>query len=51
MDKFGRRTTCQVSCVPLIVAWTLVSLAQSVETLYAGRVLAGLGGGKYYTVF
>ena len=51
MDKFGRRTTCQASCVPLIVAWILICLAQNVEALYAGRLLAGLGGGKYYTVF
>jgi SP family facilitated glucose transporter-like MFS transporter 8 len=45
MDKFGRKTICQVSCVPLIVAWILVWLAQNVETLYAGRLLAGFGGG------
>lgn len=45
MDKFGRRTTCQVSCVPSIVAWILVCLAQNVETLYVGRLLAGMGGG------
>jgi hypothetical protein len=37
--------------VPLIVAWILVWLAQNVETLYVGRLLAGMGGGKYYTVF
>ncbi|PSN31521.1 Facilitated trehalose transporter Tret1 [Blattella germanica] len=45
MDKFGRKTTCQLSCVPLVAAWMLVCLAQSVEMLYAGRLLAGIGGG------
>jgi MFS family permease len=46
MDRLGRRTTCQLSCVPLVVAWVLVSLAQSVGVLYVGRLLAGVGGGK-----
>ncbi|XP_069683871.1 facilitated trehalose transporter Tret1-like [Periplaneta americana] len=45
MDRLGRRTTCQLSCVPLVVAWIMVGLAQSVEVLYVGRLLAGMGGG------
>ncbi|KAJ9593663.1 hypothetical protein L9F63_014788, partial [Diploptera punctata] len=45
MDRFGRKTTCQLSCVPLIVAWMMVFLAHNVEMLYVGRLLAGMGGG------
>lgn len=45
MDRLGRKTTCQLSCVPLIVAWVLVSLAHDVKMLYIGRLLAGMGGG------
>jgi MFS family permease len=50
MDCLGRKTTCQLSCVPLVVAWILVCLAQSVEILYVGRLLAGVGGGKWQSI-
>jgi MFS family permease len=46
MDRLGRRITCQLSCLPLVVAWILVWMAQSVGVLYVGRLLAGVGGGK-----
>lgn len=46
MDRLGRKTTCQLSCLPLAAAWVLVCLAQSVGMLYVGRLLSGVGGGK-----
>ncbi|XP_033608534.1 facilitated trehalose transporter Tret1-like isoform X2 [Cryptotermes secundus] len=44
MAQLGCRTTCQLSCVPLVVAWVVVCLAQSVGVLYVGRLLAGVSG-------
>lgn len=45
MDRFGRRKTLLFTEVPLIIGWLLIAFATNVGTIYAGRVLVGIGGG------
>ncbi|XP_046387460.1 facilitated trehalose transporter Tret1-like [Ischnura elegans] len=45
MDRWGRRATARIACIPLALAWTTMALARSVVTLCLARVLAGIGGG------
>jgi facilitated trehalose transporter len=45
MDNIGRKKTLILTEVPLIIGWTLISLATSTGMLYAGRLLTGLGSG------
>ncbi|XP_065350150.1 facilitated trehalose transporter Tret1-2 homolog [Cloeon dipterum] len=45
MDQFGRKRTLQMQCVPTFIGWILIALSSNVLTLYAGRLLTGLGGG------
>ncbi|VVC43195.1 Sugar transporter, conserved site,Major facilitator superfamily domain,Major facilitator, sugar [Cinara cedri] len=42
MDKLGRKTTNMLICVPFVLGWTAVSLANDVEGVYVGRLLTGL---------
>lgn len=45
MDKFGRKTVCLLSCIPAGVSWVLLILANSLVTIYAARVIAGIAAG------
>ncbi|EFN64692.1 Sugar transporter ERD6-like 4 [Camponotus floridanus] len=45
MDKFGRKTVCLLSCIPAAVSWVLLILANSLITIYAARVVAGIAAG------
>ncbi|XP_059488798.1 facilitated trehalose transporter Tret1-like isoform X2 [Neocloeon triangulifer] len=45
MDRFGRKRTLQIQCVPNFIGWILLALSTEVHTLYIGRLLTGLGGG------
>lgn len=42
MDKLGRKTTNLLICVPFVLGWTAVSLANGVAGVYVGRLLTGL---------
>lgn len=45
MDRFGRRRVLQVSVLPMIAGWLIMSMAPDHLTLAAGRMLAGLAVG------
>ncbi|KAF5292659.1 hypothetical protein FQR65_LT11211 [Abscondita terminalis] len=45
MDRFGRKTANMFSTIPFAVAWVVIATAPNVETIYFGRLLAGIGGG------
>lgn len=45
MDNIGRKKTLIITEVPLILGWTLISMATNVYMIYAGRLLTGLGSG------
>lgn len=50
MDKIGRKWTMIVAAFPKLISWALLALGQSVEALYLGRFLAGIGCGISYSV-
>lgn len=45
MDKFGRKMVCLLSCIPAAISWILLILAESLITIYAARVIAGIAAG------
>jgi len=45
MEKFGRKRTMQIQCIPSFLGWVLLAMSKDVPTLYAGRLLTGFGGG------
>lgn len=44
-DKFGRRRTLQLAAIPLVVGALVSALAQSIQAMITGRLLAGVGIG------
>ncbi|XP_031267122.1 plastidic glucose transporter 4-like [Pistacia vera] len=44
-DKFGRTKTFQLDAIPLAIGAILCAMAQSVQTMIIGRLLAGIGIG------
>ena len=49
MDRFGKRRILIPSFALMAVGFLLVGLAQSIEMIYVGSVLAGIGSGTYYS--
>lgn len=45
MDRFGRKKTLLITEIPLIIGWSIITIATNVEMIYAGRLLMGLGSG------
>lgn len=45
MDLIGRKRTLIITEIPLILGWILISASTSVEMIYIGRLLVGLGSG------
>lgn len=45
MDLIGRKRTLIITEIPLILGWLLISTSTTVETIYVGRLLVGLGSG------
>lgn len=45
MDRIGRKKTLLITEVPLMLGWLLIASATSIHTIYAGRLLVGLGSG------
>ncbi|XP_004932337.1 facilitated trehalose transporter Tret1 [Bombyx mori] len=48
-DRIGRKKTLLLAAVPYIIGWILVMLAANVPTIYASRLISGLGYGIAYT--
>ncbi|KAH8378225.1 hypothetical protein KR093_010297, partial [Drosophila rubida] len=49
-DRIGRKPVLYFLAIPYLCFWLLAYFAQSVEYLYAGRLLAGITGGGGYIV-
>ncbi|XP_012276804.1 facilitated trehalose transporter Tret1-2 homolog isoform X2 [Orussus abietinus] len=45
MDKFGRKTICLASCVPVIGSWILLMISNSLPMVYFARTMAGAAAG------
>ena len=45
LEAFGRKTTILITAIPLLVAGLLVTFAQDVYTVYAGRGITGFSIG------
>ncbi|CAI6348075.1 unnamed protein product [Macrosiphum euphorbiae] len=44
-DRFGRKLSLQLTYVPLLISWSLLSNAESLNDIYIGRLLTGLATG------
>ncbi|XP_003244834.1 facilitated trehalose transporter Tret1 [Acyrthosiphon pisum] len=44
-DRFGRKLSLQLTYVPLLISWSLLSNAESLKDIYIGRLLTGLATG------
>lgn len=45
MDYFGRKMTLQLSCIPLIAGWIVITASHNHALILVGRVLAGAAVG------
>ncbi|XP_003689886.2 facilitated trehalose transporter Tret1-like, partial [Apis florea] len=50
MDRIGRKGTLLFATIPKIASWILIGLAATIEQLYIGRLMAGVGCGITYSV-
>ncbi|XP_050595557.1 facilitated trehalose transporter Tret1-like isoform X2 [Bombus affinis] len=50
VDKFGRKNTLLFSALPLLVSWSLITIATSIWELYVARFLAGITLGLFICV-
>ncbi|XP_050555032.1 facilitated trehalose transporter Tret1-like [Spodoptera frugiperda] len=48
-DRIGTKKTLLLASVPYIIGWILVMFAGNVPTIYASRLISGLGYGIAYT--
>jgi len=48
MDRIGRRNAILLAYVPLLMSWSIASVAkrENMGLIYASRFFAGIGGGK-----
>lgn len=44
-DRYGRRLSLQLTYVPLLISWSLLSNAECLKDIYIGRLLTGLATG------
>ncbi|XP_076624333.1 facilitated trehalose transporter Tret1-like [Colletes latitarsis] len=49
-DKIGRKNTVLLSALPLLVSWSLITIATSIWELYVARFLAGIALGLFICV-
>ena len=42
---FGPKKTSLMACIPISLAWILMAYADNIYTIYASRMLTGLGNG------
>uniref|UniRef100_A0A1B6CPI6 Major facilitator superfamily (MFS) profile domain-containing protein n=1 Tax=Clastoptera arizonana TaxID=38151 RepID=A0A1B6CPI6_9HEMI len=45
LDAIGRKKTIILTLLPMILGWSLISVATNVVMIYIGRLLVGLGSG------
>lgn len=45
-DRFGRKLSLQLTYVPLLISWSLLSNAACLKDIYIGRLLSGLATGE-----
>ena len=45
MDSIGRKKTLLLTEIPLVIGWVTIAMASSVNMIYVGRLLTGLGSG------
>ena len=50
MDRLGRKYTMFLFFIPRLISWILIILANSHITLYAARLIAGVGSGGLYSL-
>ncbi|RZF45326.1 hypothetical protein LSTR_LSTR010413 [Laodelphax striatellus] len=43
-EKIGRKNTLRLLAIPVIMGWTLILVAKSVQIMYLGRFILGLSG-------
>lgn len=48
IDRFGRKPIAIVTTIPFLISWILIATSKNVETIYAARILAGIGAGIYF---
>lgn len=46
MDSIGRINTIKLACLPGVVGWCTIALAQNVPTIIVGRILLGASMGN-----
>uniref|UniRef100_T1JHY0 Major facilitator superfamily (MFS) profile domain-containing protein n=1 Tax=Strigamia maritima TaxID=126957 RepID=T1JHY0_STRMM len=42
VDYFGRKLSYLITCIPFVMGWLLIAYAESVWTLYFGRIVSGV---------
>ncbi|XP_043472225.1 facilitated trehalose transporter Tret1-2 homolog [Leptopilina heterotoma] len=45
MDKFGRKKLCLFSCIPMMISWLILIMANSINLIYISRFIAGFSSG------
>ncbi|XP_025405802.1 facilitated trehalose transporter Tret1-like [Sipha flava] len=50
-DRIGRKNSLQLTYIPMIASWTLLSNAKCLEHIYIGRLLGGLATGTGGVIF
>lgn len=45
MDKYGRKKLALFACIPFLIGWCFVSVANDVKFIYAARIIAGIAAG------
>jgi len=48
VDRYGPRIVVMIGGLLVAVAWTMNSMATSIEMLYAGAIVGGIGAGAVY---
>ncbi|KZC08290.1 Facilitated trehalose transporter Tret1, partial [Dufourea novaeangliae] len=49
VDHLGRKITILIAIVPAISSWSLIAWGSSITTLYAARIIGGIGSGMVFT--
>ncbi|CAG7718425.1 unnamed protein product [Allacma fusca] len=47
VERFGRKTTMLLLSAPFVLGWLLITYAESVAMIYAGRLVTGFCGGAF----
>lgn len=47
-DKFGRRKTVQIACIPMSLSWLIITFSNSYTTILIGKIILGIPFGEFY---